>query len=300
MVRTLALCLSSLTLAACLEQDTDGDCDTGDAFFGNCDSRGGGGGGGGTDADPPAITTKYGYSGCEGTVCALALGGTNELIVWSNDAFNPKLEIGEPVRATLISTGERRQAYTLTTFGHANNTNVKLASDNFPTVVEKLSVQPVRDVRFVTSRYEPATANPAWHSGDSATLALLGPGGDRLVDATLEVSHPSITELAWDRYKLPRVAGTHMIDVKADSIGSRQLVVDTVDSIERLEAVVIGTRVCFYGYVGDREVVTSVRFPEHPEDTDNCTLVDFPPGVTTRTVTASADLTELTVDVSIP
>ncbi len=306
-------------------------CEPADELFGNCpessDGRGGGGGGGGvsTYAVPPKFVVPYTPSGssCLGIgICPLAVGGTMMQHVMTNDAANPVVSIvGGPVLSTLWYAGDREEVYALTTMSIEGDTTVTLTSANYPTIAGVIHVRDVRDVQQVSldDSYEPAAPNPAFRTRTNFTVGLLGEpnswgGPTYLSDATLSINHTLLVrddKPVWDTFVGPTSAGHHTVRVTADSIGFEDLVFDTVAGIDRLEAVVVGepitggtSRVCFHGYMGEREVVTKVELVTSTDvsidGTRNCARVKFPVGATRRVVTATAHGYSNTVELLVP
>jgi hypothetical protein len=111
---------------------------------------------------------------------------------------------------------------------------------------------------------------------------------------------------------LPQFAGTHVVTLTSDSIGTRELTFDVVGGIDRIEATLSGqpaegqdTRVCFSAYLGAREVIAPFELVVggvvvQYSPVRNCTTVHFPPGATKRTVKGAALGLDLTLELVVP
>jgi hypothetical protein len=227
--------------------------------------------------------------------------------------------VGGVVKATTTSWTDREAMYALTTNSHDGDTTVTFTWGNYPTEQRVIQARHVRDVFLEgDDSYEPATAEPAFRNGIPVSVRLLGdpqPANVRpqyLVDATLSISDERMHEVTWDRYYLWTNAGSHVIDVTADSIGTRQLAFDTMSEPTSLLPTVVGepvdggtTRVCFHGYRDGREVISTVEIDSPVTDNavriapKNCATVTWQ-GITHRTLTARAHGNVATVDLTLP
>ena len=240
----------------------------------------------------------------------------------TNDAANPVVSfVGGSVHSTLWYADDREEVYALTTMSIEGDTTVTLTSANYATLMGVIEVRHVRDVQLVlpSESYESSTPDPAFRTGMEITVGLLGEpnswgGPTYLSDATLSLHRPLVMRddtQVWDTFVGPTSAGTHTLHVVADSIGSKDIVFDTVTGIDRLDAVVDGVpaagatpRVCFHGYKGEREVLSKVEIAVNTDvqldGKRNCARVKFPPGATRRVVTATAHGVSKTVELLIP
>jgi hypothetical protein len=79
--------------------------------------------------------------------------------------------------------------------------------------------------------------------------------GRRLVDASLGISGE---QTAWDHANRPAIVGRHLVRAYADSFAERELTIEVVDQIERVESRVTGNQTCFHAYSGTTEIATTL------------------------------------------
>jgi hypothetical protein len=86
-------------------------------------------------------------------------------------------------------------------------------------------------------------------------VVLADRDGRRLVDATLGISGD---QTAWDHATRPAIVGRHLVRAYADSFGERELAIEVVAGIDRVESAVTGNVTCFHAYAGATEIATTL------------------------------------------
>ena len=235
--------------------------------------------------------------------CAIAAGGSDLLTLEFYDGVDVHYDVGDgPITLSPHETLAAGVGLVARATG-AGETTVTITSSNFAPATRTLRAAVVHDVQVVPdTTYKRASTAPLAYANTAAgrtfVIALAGPGGEPLVDADLKVLTAGGSRLDWDRYALPAQVGSHEVTVTASSFGTRPLVLDVIDAIDRIDASVdgvpaVGTRVevCFYAYAGEREVYAPFDISYKPGTLTslagrNCRVVE-PAASGPYTITAS-------------